>query len=403
MARSQKYVKAFQEKLSALEKSSGLKYEILYEDLDSNLMENRLSPCWFSPGDVLASAKSDDHTVVFEVTGGLRADLCDPDGEIAYSFDDCINALEDNGDGFCLLDDNDLNALVSRNHPSGYILKIHKGNTVSAYVQDSSIQAEEANRLSVAKAILDQSVAVGLMDKAAKADAERIELPPEEFFPANEKTEKEETSARSKALAKSAEMLDEMAEPGVSAKEVKNVAPAEPKKVEKKEAKAKKAETPEKKEIKKTKPASEKSEPTVAADKAEPSVSERFDLLPLDFVSDFISAFDNAKESDFFKDIEAFKGGNGSLLDAAVSFAKAHYPEGAVDAVMVLAAAFSEDAAANGEDAWKSRDARSYISDAVKSYLLFLKEGCDKHDHILDVLFALFCGSWVSAGKQEVA
>jgi hypothetical protein len=86
MSGNPKFAEAFAEKLAALEQKVGSKYSIVYKNFDSYLVNNRLNPCWFATGDVLAYAETPEGRIVFKVCGDFRAELYDAEGKALESY-----------------------------------------------------------------------------------------------------------------------------------------------------------------------------------------------------------------------------------------------------------------------------------------------------------------------------
>ena len=54
-----------------------------------------------------------------------------------------------------------------------------------------------------------------------------------------------------------------------------------------------------------------------------------------------------------------------------------------------------KDAEENGEDTWKACDVRYFINEAVRYYLLYLREG-NASGYISKAVWSLVCGAWVA-------
>jgi len=383
----------FNSKIENLERETGCSFQIEYPGFEDFLERNRLFADWFEPGTVLARAVKGDTVITYDIVGTLEARIDAPDGAPVQAFSGWFYPIT-LGE-LSLGSDDDLIALSDGSHTSGCRAYFDGHNSLRISVNDESVGPIISTDPSVARGILKANYISELLsaaDRAAAFDedgysshidaktAEKMREKVYELEPAEENApDMSEQNASKAALEKAKAAIE------------KGSLSSDDEKADKK--KAKKSEKAEKKPAKSGKKAPASKKTKASSDDAS---GGRFDLLPLDIVSEYIDRFDDAEEGDFFKDIEKYKKNGKGLLDAAVSFGKGYYPADSTDAVLALAEAFEKSASENGEDAWKEQDARHYINLAVRSYLMFLREGCSEEcDHILDTLFALFCGAWI--------
>lgn len=362
----------FSEKLDKLEKKLGCAFEIAYPKFSEAVEANRLFADWFEPGTVIARAVKGNTIVTYDIAGELDAQLIDPDGQVTKTFSGRFRPIKE--DIVTINNDKDLSALYDGTDPSGCRLMFAGGNKLRISVHSEYVEPIFAEDPSIARGILNEEFLRILFGEAEMAAADAEALLPAALRDAGAANE-EDAEEDAPLLAPEADMPEEEEQAGSD--ESSDEKPASP--------------------VKKTKKAAK--EPKRSAKKNEPAEEEepvgRFDLMPLDLVGEFLMEMESAPDIDFLKDIEAFKNGRRTLLEVAMSYAKGYYAE-ATDAVMDLAVTFEKDAAANGEDAWKDKDARHFINVAIRSYLEYLKEGVGIDDHIRKVLYALFCGAWVS-------
>lgn len=365
----------FGEKLEKLEKKTGCMFEIAYPKFSESVETNRLYADWYEPGTVIARAVKGNTVIVYDIAGELDAHLIDPDGQITDTFSGQFRAVT--GGPVTITSDKDLAALNDGTDPSGYRLMFGGNNILRVSLNTGYSEPLYANDPSVARGLLNEELLNAAFEMAKEKEAEEALLP-EALREAGKPKQAPEPASHEESDVKPFEAVQEDA--------LKEDVP-EPEKPAKKQ----------KKTAKETKKA-------VKSDNADAEGEARFDLMPLDLVGTFLQEMKNASDRDFLKDIEAFKLGERSLLDAAMSFAKGIYSFtattgadcGATDAIMDLAVQFGKDAEANGEDAWKSRDVKHYINEAVREYLVYLRDGGGVSSAVHRILFALFCGAWVA-------
>lgn len=397
MSKNPTYVDAFKKKLTELSKTSGREYKVVYNGFNDHLVDNRLSPYWFRPGEIIASAETEEGIVIFEISGKLESELIDSKGEGLFSFDEFLTPLDD-----VLSDDKDLKALIDGTHPSGNSLWINSGSIVSAFLQATDMEPVKMHNASVASAILDPA-AIDKVLAAAKASAspeeQEIELPPEEFFPDNEKDEKEEAKGKRKAaLEESMKNLESAGEDAAP----KKTKVTTKKKSEDKMDKEVKAKEPEKVEAVTEEPAKKAKKEKVAKEPAKKTSSGgRCDLLPLDVLSDFLAARPG-KDDDPFSLVRVFTetGDPESLIKAAKAFSSRNY-DCDETALLELSVLMEEDAAVNGEGAWKDADdLKPFVNDGIRHILQFSRGDTDM-SHDRGFMQAMLCGAWICKCAPE--
>lgn len=385
----------FRSKMESLEKETGASFEIIYPGFEEALEKNRLYADWFVPGTVIARAKKGDIEITYDIEGELDAVIDSVLGEPVCSFEGKFKPVNIK-DALLVIDsDSDLAAIKEHRHASGCTIRYGDNNKLRIKVNNEDVGEIIAADPSVARGILNKDFVTELLSAAGEASVSSPEDASGVYELGSELPDTfldEESVHEDAPLRTDIPEYDEyMAEKDV------NVADAALEKAEEtiekdalskkpENAASKKAEKGAKKPAKKA--ASKKKTVTGASDEDSPC---RYDLLPLDVIGDFLDKFEDAKEGDFFKDIEAYKKKGEGLLAAAVSFAKGYFADGP-EAVMRLAGIAAEIAEKNGEDALMDKDVKAYINSAVKFYLLFLKEGCGENDYIARVLWELVCG-----------
>ena len=355
-------VTSFKSTLDSLAEETGYNYQLLHPDFKKVLSNKRINACWFAPGTIMASIEAEGNVIIIEVAGQLRADIFDPDGGLAKSFQGSLEVIQEES-GLRLISDSDLNALVSESGYNGYHMEVYSRNVVRAYLEKYPDIFVDAQHPSVARAIVNK----GLIE-------ELLSMVPSEAG---------ETAGNSIVdpvdigeLPDVADVLPEVFEETLPAEEPAQEQPKE------------------KKKTKKTAKASSKKE---AKDEEKSDVPRRgrYDLLPLDLIGLFIEEFDAADaDINFFDVLEACKTSQGNLLDAALSLAKGYFTD-SVAAVMEFAVIAEKDAEENGEDTWKACDVRYFINEAVRYYLLYLREG-NASGYISKAVWSLVCGAWVA-------
>ena len=123
----------------------------------------------------------------------------------------------------------------------------------------------------------------------------------------------------------------------------------------------------------------------------------RFDLLPLDIVSRILAEdFVPTGSKDLLGYIEDYKKSKdpGDLMFAAMDMIFGYFPS-PTDFVMNLAVKVEKDAEECGEDAWKKKDITRCINEAIRGWLMYLKDG-NEDGKLLDVAWSLMCASWVA-------
>ena len=411
MPRETKVVAAFKARLEELEQLTGNKYEIMYpeDEFRNALNSNRLSANWFEPGTLLAKATGEDNTVLFEVVGNLSADVYDADGVLVTSFVDRITPIEEDETGFRLLDDKDLDMLLTDSHPSGCILRVLSENKVYAHVENKKLQPVVSNETSIARTILDRDIVEGLMTAAADAPdisasakkatkkLSKIDLPPESVFTEEEKKAEEDVKAAEVVTEVPEEEPMKEASEEVVQTEVSE-APEEPVAVE---PEAEEAEPVKAKPARKSAKAKKKEEKAEEAEPEKgPELLGRCDLLPLDAVGDFFDIEDT--EGNVYGAIEEFKkyGNPGDLLHAARIFSAVTFdsPE---TAVLELAVKLEEDAIENGERAWEETlDVKDCVNLGIR-HLLQIRRGDKDMRHDREFLMATICGAWICMHHPE--
>lgn len=381
----------FKSKLEILEGETGCAFDIVYPKFEEALENNRLFADWFDPGTVIARATNGSTVITYDIVGDLEARIDTADHEPVRSFDGRFKPVNDPATGLIIENDTDIKALKEKRHASGCLMTCDDNNKLRISVNNEDVGEIVAADPSVARGILNKEFVTELLKAAEREDDEEpgihklgSELPDTYLDPEvaamdkpfrtdipeyDEYAADQEERATSEALERAKEAVEADSLPDMPAKK-------EPKKAEKE------AKKPAKKE--------KKSSAKKKAPEEEPA--GRFDLLPLDVIADFLTRFDEAKEGDFLRDIEAYKKKGEGLLDAAVSFAKGYFKDGP-DAVMKLAVIAEEEASENGEDSLMEGDVTACINSAVKDYLLFLQKGCDEKDYFSHVLWALICGA----------
>ena len=399
MSGNPKFAEAFAEKLAALEEAEGSNYSIVCKGFDSYLVNNRLNPCWFTPGEQIATVERNGQKAIFEISGILRADLYSPNGEVIRHIEDVLVPIEDIGDGFHLLDDKDLTALVKGTYLTGHYLKIHSANSVFVYTEGKDVHPIEASKTSVARAILDPMPVSALMIKSA--DAEDLSEGKDKRAAALEKS-LEDITAEEKATVpkekkKPAVAKDEAAEKTESTekenKEMKEDA-KEPMAIADEAEKKSSAETKKKSSSKSTKSKAVKTEP-----KETGSLAGRCDLLPLDIVGTFLSQ-EASDSDDAFTSISKFTqtGDSSFLLSAAKTYAAKHY-DCDESAILDLAVQMEIDANEHGEEAWKETESANVIVDNAIRHLLMDSRGDKDVDHGRAFFWTVFCGAWLCANR----
>ena len=410
-------VAAFDKRIEELEKEVGCKFEISYPKFKNSLEENRLYADWFEPGTILANAAKGNVVITYSITGDLDARLDSATGDPLHTFSGKFRPISENG--VSIENDKDLQALSAGNHPSGCKLLFRSNNKLMISVNDKNVGPIIADVPSVAKGILNKEHLVELLNAAGGTDEEapaadkddvapvRIDdigvtyelgsdLPditqikpierPNASLIADDIPEYDEYIAKKKeeekaALEKAKEAIDE------SLKE-------KAEKPTKKPAKKTAAKEVKKETKKEKKTSSEKKTAATSNDVPE----ARFDLLPLDLIGILLAEFGSeAYDPDFFTEIEDYKKGERTLLDASISYAKANYSDGP-EAVMALAEAFAKDAGINGEDAWKEGDTRTYLNAAIRDHLLHTRDK-EATDLVAAVLGNLICAAWLEDNK----
>lgn len=401
-----KAVQKFKEKLETLEKDTALGFDII-PDLEEHIKANRLYTGWFAPGTVLATAKDEKGNVIkYEVEGDLDATLLSPSGDTVHTFSGKFTIYE-TGD-ILIANDKDIDALKDGTHESGHTLLINTNNKVKVSVEgNSDISPVTPEDLSVARNILNVDLANELKEAIFNYVKPEDKLPDKKI------------NDRLDALADAATKLDELAfdelperpltpeeaederitpfevdipvVPDEEDEEIEDL-PEPAKKEEKKTAKKASSSKTKQTKAKKSSASKTKKDEAKEAIASDEEDVPRFDLLPLDIVKAFIDKFDeDCEDVDFLYMIERYKAEECSLLEAAVMYAKANY-ESAADAVTTLAKEFEADAEANGEDAWKEKDALRYINEAIQDHLF---SGSDEEDRKNATLRRLVCAAWI--------
>lgn len=398
MATNKAAITKFNNKIDALVNETGFNYEMELPDYEQLVGDNRLYASWYEPGTRLARVEGENAILVYEVSGGLTAVLKDKSGSSVKEFAGFIEPYT--GDNISIENDKDLDALKAGKHESGYSLEIKEDNSVVAYIEDMAIEPMKFEDLSIARCILNKDLAVGLMARASEEN-EDLELP--DTFEVDDKDRLPDKKIND-ALDAALEAIEGNA--GF-------VAPETPSEPEEKASEPEKGDIPSfeefaeteegkaeieaiKEEEEKVKKSSKTVKKTVKTKKtADSEALERYDLLPLDLIGEFVERFDEqGDEKTFFAAIEDFKKGKGSLLDAALMFAREHYVD-AVDAVTALAIYAEEDAEKNGEDAWKGGDVKDCINTAIKGYLADSR-GDAKEGFEAKALWGLVTGAWMA-------
>ena len=376
-------VTSFRKTLDDTARETGYNYQILHPNFNAVLGEKKINACWFEPGTIVASIEAEGQVIIIEVAGDLRADVFDEEGGLIRTFEGRLEAIDDEESGFRLISDSDLTALVGKSGLNGYHMEMYEKNVVRAYLEKHPDIYVDAQHPSVARGVVNKALVAQLLGLLKEAEEAEEEYDDADDVPADEPSEDvfaEIEDADEEGDAEDEGEYDDAEEAPAVEPLKEELPPAE--------------EEPEvKKPAKKQAKSQKKAEPAEEKPKAE--CSGRYDLLPLDIAGELLDGIEEADDDDdsFFEDIEDFKEGDGSLIDAAISFGKAYFTDG-VSAVMKLAAIAEADAEENGEDAWKEKDVRYFINEAVRHYLLYLRDG-DEEGHTAYTLWNLVCGEWV--------
>ena len=411
-----KAVQKFNEKLEALEKDTGLTFELLPELIADHVDTNRLYAGWFAPNTVLATATDGKDTIKYEVIGGVDATLLSPSGDSVHTFLGKFAPFEN--DDITIANDKDIDALTDGKHESGYTLLINANNKVRVSAEGiDAIEPAMPTDLSVARNLLNAEIARELkkaifnyvkpedrlteqkkindrLDALAEAaseleDAGFEDMPDRQLDPDDEEDKPFETDIPEYSETEEGKAFLEKHMEEIDKGDEEASLPEPTKKEEKKTSKKAPSKTKQTKAKKTAASKTKKDEALVSDEESIP----RYDLLPLDFISTFINEFSqNYKEVGFLSMIELYKSEDCSLLDAAVMYAKANYAD-AAEAVTALAREFEADAEANGEDAWKEKDALRYINEAIQDHLF----GSDNEEKAGSTLRRLVCAAWVDA------
>lgn len=410
-----KAVQKFKEKLEALEKDTRLTFELLPELIADHVDTNRLYAGWFAPGTILGVATNGKSSINYETVGGVDATLLSPTGASVHTFLGKFNVFEN--EEIKISDDNDIKALADGTHASGYTLSFNNDNRVKVSVEKLDIDPIIAEDPSVARVILNGDIAKELKasidelidpkdrlpdaDINARLDAladaaeelggfEDMPDPPSEpeeddseGFPISEDIPHySETEEGKKAASKLEEEMeedeDEEALPEPVEKEVK--------KTEKKTAKKAAAKEPKKT----AKKAKDKESPAPADEEA----VGRFDLLPLDIIGKIVSEeFDTTGEKDVLGYIEDYKKSKDeeALIKAAMYLIDGYFAS-PTDFVMALAVMIEKEAEEYGEDFWKEKGATRCINEAIKDWLMYLKEG-NEDNKLMRAVWSLICAA----------
>lgn len=388
-------VTKFNTKIETLEKETGFKYKIEVPDFEKIIEENRLFADWFEPGTVLARVEGESATLVYEIDGPISARLNNKQGAAVAEFIGFLEPYKD--DDVALENDKDLEALLGKKHASGFSLDAESRNSVFVYVEDSAIDPIVIEDSSVARCILNKELAVGLMERAleegAAGETSDSSDDTSDFAGGFEVDDKDRLPDKkiNDALDAALEALE--GNDGFdlpdrpSAPEEDDTPPMIPDDIpeyseymKEKEKAEKEAEKAEKKQTKKAAKTTEKPAKSAKTGDSEGDIP-RYDLLPLGIIGAFIERYDVVPyDLDFFASIEAYKSGEGSLLDAAIAFTKS-YCDGYVEAIDALAERAEEVAD------YAECDVTTCINKSIRSYLLCLKDW-DK-ELVTDVLVQL--------------
>lgn len=342
---------SFRESLEETKHKTGYNFQILHPNFNSVLSNGRIYAHWFEPGTVIASAEADGNVIIFDIAGELNADIFDPEGAVTKTFEGRLTEIGP-VEGLRLVSDKDINALTSENGQNGYTMSLYEGNVVRAYLEAYPEVFVYAQHPSVARAIINTELIEELLSRKpaeAENEADAADEPVEEMPAEAEKDE---------------ETFVDLPEEEVETAEPE---PEKPKKQAKKKTGS----------AKKAKPAAK-----------ETAATARYDLLPLDVIEEFLDEYETDYEWSFFTAIEAYKKGRAKLVSAAVAVAHDAYADGP-EAVMRLA----EIAGQRAEESIGSDDVLVYVNDAVKEYLLYLREGDESTDHTENILWDLICGA----------
>ena len=365
----------FHRKLAEVCNKTGCDIDISYDGFDEAINSNRLFASWFSPYTIIARAKGEEDTVIFEINGEFEAELIGPKGDIVYVFREKMEPYKT--EDICIENDNDFAALVEGKHASGFSLHLIRENKVCVSVDNKRLEPIVISDPSVARCILQSDELISGLLRNAK-DAEEINPV---VLAKIEQDGPEKDGEEKAALDKALEAIETDSE---------GIVPDQPKAEKKAEKKIAKG---TKKEEKAPKKEAEKKSDAMPSGEDLTDDIPRFDLLPLGFLGTFLDFMDKESESVGVLDlIDAYKDGRCSLIEAAAGYARDNFADG-TDAATALARMAETDEVFNGADAWKNGNVTKSINAAVMEYLVSRKGESERKDGIL---WDLFTAAWLS-------
>lgn len=393
----------FYEKLENLQAETGYEYEIKdKEEFDKHIEDNTLFAGWFKPGTVLAIVETEAGILNFRVSGPLEARLVNSDGETVHTFNGVYDHFED--DDVLVHDDKDIEALIAGNHPSGYHLLINEENKVEVIIGAENIEPVYASDPSVARCILDKKYVEELI-KASEFESEArrealeavaTELGFEELPDPPSPPDEEEKPVESD-IPEYENYIKEHPEEAEENTEADACSLPDPIKEEKKTKKA-----PAKAKTKKANASKAKQGGASEENTSDEESVGRFDLLPLDIISRILAGeIDATGSKDMLTYIEDYKntGNEEALISAAMYIAGGYFPSSA-DFVMALAILVEKEAEEYGEDAWKEKDAVRCINEAIKNWLLSIRDkDLETKGILLKSAWCLICAAWIAKNR----